>query len=141
MQGICGLLALDPLLRDIAPNLPATHTIPTFHFGPTEPLCRQNVDIRAGITAVIGIGDGCEKGVPSLCQGVPGVPGRLIAGKLVTNVSTGGGGTHPPVTPLPGDTRTNTHPLLLLLKKGQVHNTSMQFADTEPCAMCSWCVV
>ena len=65
----------------------------------------------------------------------------LIAGKLVTNVSTGGGGTHPPVTPLPGDGRTNTHPLLLLLEKGQVHNTSMQFADTEPCAMCSWCVV
>ena len=103
MQGICGLLALDPLLRDIAPNLPATHTIPTFHFGPTEPLCRQNVDIRAGITAVIGIGDGCEKGVPSLCQGVPG---RLIAGKLVTNVSTGGGGTGTHRSPLSRGTPT-----------------------------------
>ena len=76
------------------------------HFGPTEPLCRQNVDIRAGITAVIGIGDGCEKGVPSLCQGVPGVPGRLIAGKLVTNVSTGGGGTGTHRSPLSRGTPT-----------------------------------
>ena len=123
----------DPLLRDVAPNLVPHNTFQA------DPYAVKMWTLEPGLRPSSGSGiDVLGRCFPAFAR-VSVLP--LIAGKLVTNVSTGGGGTHPPVTPLPGDTRTNTHPLLLLLEKGQVHNTSMQFADTEPCAMCSWCVV
>ena len=83
-----------------------------------------------------GLRPSSGSGIDVLGRCFPAFAPALIAGKLVTNVSTGGGGTHPPVTPLPGDTSTNIHPPLLLEEDLQKHNTSMQFADTELYAMC-----
>ena len=69
MQGICGLLALDPLLRDIAPNLPATHTIPTL--GQPNPCAVKMWTFEPGLRPSSGLGMDVRKVFPAFARVSP----------------------------------------------------------------------
>ena len=72
MQGICGLLALDPLLRDIAPNLPATHTIPTL--GQPNPYAVKMWTFEPGLRPSSGLGMDVRKVFPAFARVSPVSP-------------------------------------------------------------------